>query len=77
MEMQWICMELHFQSDHTFVDVTEVLNGSSISDNDVELYCIAKGFYDITVEISNDFVKLKEQTYLLLEKEDSAVFKYV
>lgn len=69
-------MPLNFQIDHTFVDITEVLNGSSISENDVDLYWIAKGFYDITREISRDFAKLKDLTYVLLEKEDNAIFKY-
>lgn len=70
---QWsICI---LQLDHTFVDVTEVLNGSSISENDVDLYWIAKGFYEITLEISRDFAKLKDLTFTLLEKEDNAIFK--
>lgn len=67
---------LNLQIDHTFVDITEVLNGSSISDNDIDLYWIAKGFYEVTQEISRDFAKLKDLTYMLLEKEDNAIFKY-
>lgn len=67
---------MNLQIDNTFVDITEVLNGSSISENDVDLYWIAKGFYDITREISRDFIKMKDLTYVLLEKEDNAMFKY-
>ncbi|KAJ6638197.1 TBC1 domain family member 7 [Pseudolycoriella hygida] len=63
--------------ENTFVDITEVLNGSSISENDVDLYWIAKGFYNITREISHDFLKMKELTYVLLEKEDHAMFKHL
>lgn len=71
-----IVLWLHFQIDNTFVDITEVLHGSSISENDVDLYWISKGFYDITREISRDFAKMKDLTYVLLEKEDNAMFKY-
>lgn len=53
--------------------VAEVL--TQISDNEVEVYWIAKGFYTLTREITNDFGKLRELTVCLLQKQDNTLYK--
>lgn len=63
------------QAESSFVTVAEVL--TQISDNEVEVYWIAKGFYALTREITNDFAKLRELTVCLLQKQDGTLYKYV
>lgn len=46
-----------------------------ISENDVEVYWIAKGFYQFPLEIARDFVKLKDLTFKLLKKEDHTLYR--
>lgn len=46
-------------------------------ESDYEVYWVAKEFYAFTVEIQNDFPKLKELTFNLLEKEDAELYSWV
>lgn len=48
-----------------------------ISDIEVEVYWMSKGFYSLSLEITEDFQKLKELTFQLLEKEENALYKSV
>lgn len=55
--------------------ITEVI--LQISENDVEVYWIAKSFYQYSLEIAKDFEKLKELTFKLLKKEDHKLYRYL
>lgn len=47
--------------------MTEALQQTFL--NEVDLYWITKGFYNCALEISRDFVQLKDLSYKLLEKD--------
>lgn len=71
---------LHFNNtvliqlqDATFIDIAETL--LQVFENDVEVYWIAKEFYAFAMEIKEDFPKLKELSFTLLEKEDGTLYK--
>lgn len=65
----------HPQADSSFVLIAEVL--TQISDSEVEVYWIAKGFFALSRDIVSDFAKLRELTYELLQKQDKTLYQYV
>ncbi|XP_022215261.1 TBC1 domain family member 7 [Drosophila obscura] len=61
------------QADDThFIEIMRTL--LQIFTNDVETYWIAKGFYNYTRELKKECPKLKEQTQILLKREDLSLF---
>ncbi|XP_034130379.1 TBC1 domain family member 7 isoform X2 [Drosophila guanche] len=61
------------QADDThFIEIVRAL--LQIFTNDVETYWIAKGFYNYTRELKRECPKLKEQTQILLKREDLSLF---
>lgn len=61
--------------DATFIDIAETL--LQVFENDVEVYWIAKEFYAFAMEIKEDFPKLKELSFTLLEKEDGTLYNHL
>lgn len=61
------------QGDSHFESITEVLRQHS--DDQVEVYWIAKRFYVFSREIASDFVLLQEMTFNLMKKENPKLHK--
>lgn len=61
------------QNRCNFVIITEALQHTF--QNEIDLYWITKGFYKCALEVSRDFVQLKELSYKLLEKENYTIYK--
>ncbi|KAH8243494.1 hypothetical protein KR032_007876 [Drosophila birchii] len=61
------------QADDThFIEIVRTL--LQIFNDDVDTYWIAKGFYKYTRELKKECSKLKEQTQMLLKREDHPLF---
>ncbi|KAH8383373.1 hypothetical protein KR009_008249 [Drosophila setifemur] len=58
--------------DIHFIEIVRTL--LQIFTDDVDTYWIAKGFYKYTRELKKECTKLKEQTQMLLRREDQALF---
>ncbi|XP_017105226.2 TBC1 domain family member 7 [Drosophila bipectinata] len=61
--------------DLHFIEIVRTL--LQIFTDDVETYWIAKGFYKYTRELKKECPKLKEQTQMLLRREDQALFLHL
>ncbi|XP_016944475.3 TBC1 domain family member 7 [Drosophila suzukii] len=61
--------------DMHFIEIVRTLR--QIFNDDVETYWIAKGFYKYTRELKKECVKLKEQTQIMLKREDQTLFNYL
>ena len=57
------------------MDITETL--LQVFEDDIEIYWIAKEFFELTKEIESELPKLRELTITLLEKEDINLYKYI
>lgn len=58
--------------DNHFVEIVRTLQ--KIFDDDVEIYWMAKEFYQYTRELKKECAKLKELTQTLLKREDKMLF---
>ncbi|KAI8046450.1 TBC1 domain family member 7 [Drosophila gunungcola] len=64
------------QADDThFIEIVRTL--LPIFNDDVETYWIAKGFYKYTRELKKECGKLKEQTQIMLKREDQSLFNHL
>ncbi|XP_017083964.1 TBC1 domain family member 7 [Drosophila eugracilis] len=61
--------------DMNFIEIVRTL--LQIFTDDVETYWIAKGFYKYTRELKKECVKLKEQTQIMLKREDQSLFNHL
>ncbi|KAH8271165.1 hypothetical protein KR018_000481 [Drosophila ironensis] len=61
--------------DMHFIEIVRAL--LQIFSDDVETYWIAKGFYKYTRELKKECAKLKEQTQLILRREDQPLFLHL
>lgn len=75
LQLSQVLLRLVSQNRCNFVIMTEALQQTF--QIDVDLYWITKGFYKCALEISRDFVQLKELSYKLLEKENHTIYKWV
>ncbi|XP_016981454.1 TBC1 domain family member 7 [Drosophila rhopaloa] len=65
---------LHADDTH-FIEIMRTL--LQIFNDDVETYWIAKGFYKYTRELKKECAKLKEQTHIMLKREDQSLFNHL
>lgn len=75
LENKKLHSDVNIYQDSNFVNIVEVL--LQTFESDYEVYWVAKEFYAFTVEIQNDFPKLKELTFNLLEKEDAELYSHL
>ncbi|KAH8363537.1 hypothetical protein KR084_011428 [Drosophila pseudotakahashii] len=61
--------------DMHFIEIVRTL--LQIFNDDVETYWIAKGFYKYTRELKKECVKLKEQTQIMLKREDQSLCNHL
>ena len=71
LENRQLSLEFNIYRENDFVKITEVL--LEIFENDVDIYWMAKGFYEYTEEIKEEIGKLIDLTHTLLEKEDNVL----
>lgn len=75
LENKKLYPEFNIYQESSFVDITETL--LQVFDDDVEIYWIAKEFFEFTKEIKSEFPKLRELTVTLLEKEDIHLYNHL
>lgn len=46
-------------------------------EDDTDVYWLAKGFYSVVSQFQQDIPKLADRTKILLEKEDSNLYKHL
>ncbi|XP_075148088.1 TBC1 domain family member 7 [Haematobia irritans] len=62
-------------ADLVFMEIVKVL--LQIFEDDVEIYWLAKEFYECTLEIQQECPRLKELTQTLLKKEDGQLYNHL
>ncbi|XP_055586080.1 TBC1 domain family member 7 [Uranotaenia lowii] len=75
LETKQLRLGVDLSDDHPFCDITKVLLKTFTSS--VEIYWMAKGFYDYSQEINEEMGKLVDLTSTLLEKEDNGLFMHL
>lgn len=67
--------DINLQAECSFVHIIEMF--MQFFDDDVDIYWMAKCFYDVIKKYDADIPKLLEASYNLLEKEDNDLYKHL
>lgn len=67
--------DINLQAECSFVSIVQVF--MQFFDDDVDIYWLAKCFYDNVKKYEGDTPKLLEASYNVLEKEDNVLYKHL
>lgn len=67
--------DINLQDGYSFINIVEVF--MQFFEDDVDVYWLAKCFYDAIKKYEADIPKLLEASFHLLEKEDDVLYKHL